>query len=258
MRRVVQQRQVLLGGTPLVELRPEAVVGQSEPCGREQVVAEGVVGEGSWLARQGIDHVPVMHRVLVPTHQPRQRVGELIGVPDLDAVGVEPGFHPLADQPTVHRVGAAVNVDQAPRIDAATHLPATVQTRLGQSLQRRDLFGEAFPPGVVAALHDPVQEARVLVTTGEVATATQQQRLIDGGLEVVVRRFGIAVLVRLSSIDALSRQAVVIEEVAVAGLELACCRQVVDRRAEAVAAVPPGHTAEFPQRLLQAVGECLE
>jgi len=75
---------------------------------------------------------------------------------------------------------------------------------------------------------------------------------------VVVRRFGVPVLVRLSSIDPLSRQTVVIQQVAVAGLELACRREVVHRRAEAVTAVPPGHAPEFPQRLLHAVGERLE
>jgi hypothetical protein len=196
-----------------------------------------------------------MHRVLVPTHQPRQRVGELVGVPDLDAVSVEPGFHPFADQAAVYRVGAAVNVDQAPRIDPAPHLPATVQTCRGQGLQSRDLLGEAIPPCVVATLHDPVQEARVLFAAGEVPATTQQQRLIDGGLEVVVRRFGIAVLVRLSSVDPLSRQTVVIQQIAVTGLELPRRREVVHRGAEAVAAVPAGHTSEFPQRLLHAVGE---
>ncbi len=187
MCRVLQQRQILLGGTAFVELSSEAVVGQSEACGREQVVAVSVVGEGSRLPHQRIDHVPVMHRVLVPTHQPRQRVGELVGVPDLDAVGVEPGFHPFADQAAVYRVGTAVNVDQAPRIDPAPHLATTVQTCLGQRRERRDLLGEAITPGLVATLHDRVQETRVLLAAGEVPAAPQQQRLIDGGLEVVVR-----------------------------------------------------------------------
>lgn len=151
-----------------------------------------------------------------------------------------------------------MNVDQAPRIDAATHLPATVQTRLRQGFQSRDLLGKAIPPCVVANRHDPVQEARVLSAAGEVAATTQQQRLIDGGLEVVVRRLGIAVLVRLPGVDPLSRQAVVIQQVAVAGLELPRRREVVHCRAETVAAVPPGHTSEFPQRRLHAVGKRLE
>jgi hypothetical protein len=128
---VVQQRQVFPGLTAFVEPLAEAVVGQAEACGREQVVAVGVVRERARLPHQRINDVAIMHRVLVPTDQPRQRVGTLVRVPDLDAVGVESGFHPLADQPAVHRVGAAVKVDQAPGIDTATHLPTTGQALVG-------------------------------------------------------------------------------------------------------------------------------
>jgi hypothetical protein len=99
---MVQQRQVFLGLPAFVELLPEAVVGQAEAGGREEVLAIGIVGEGSRLSHQRIDHVPVMHRVLVPADQSRQRVGEHVRVPDLDAVGVEPGFHPFPNQPAMH------------------------------------------------------------------------------------------------------------------------------------------------------------
>jgi hypothetical protein len=127
-----------------------------------------------------------MHRVLVPAGQSRQRVDEHVRVPDLDAVGVEPGFHTLADQPAMHRVGTAVNVDQASRIDAARHFQTTGQTDVGQVLQRRDLFGEAVAPTLIAAFHNLLEEVRVLLAAGKVPAATHQERLIDGGLEVVV------------------------------------------------------------------------
>lgn len=230
----MQQRQVFLGLAAFVELLPETVVGQAEACGREEVLAIGIAGEGSGLSHQRIDHVPVMHRVLVPADQPRQRVGEHVRVPDLDAVGIEPGFHPFPDQPAMHRVGAAVDVDQASRIDAARHLQTTGQTDVGQVLQRRDLFGEAITPTLIAAIHDLVQEACVLLAAGEVPAATHQKRLIDGGFEVVVRRFGIAVLVRLSDVDPLTGQTVVSQQIAVACLELPRLREIVHRRAEAV------------------------
>lgn len=255
---MVQEREVFLGLPAFVETLAEAVVGQTEPRGREQVVAVGVAREGTWLTHQRIDHVPVMHRVLVPTHQPRQRVGEFVRVPDLDAVGVEPGFHPLANQSAVDRVGAAVNVDQAPRIDAATHLEATGQSLVGQGRECRDLLGEAVTPSIVANLHDPLQETHVLLAAGEVPTPPQQQRLIDGRFEVVVRRFGIAVLVRLPNIDPLSLHTVVSQKIAVASLELPRRRQVVHSRSETVAAVPPWRAPEFPHRVLEPIGECLE
>jgi hypothetical protein len=255
---VTQQRQVFLGLLTRVELLAKTVVGQTEAGGREEVLAIRVVGEGSGLTHQRIDHVPVMHRVLVPTDESRQRVGQHVRVPDLDAVGVEPGLHPLTDQPAMHRVGTAVNVDQASRIDAARHLQTTGQTHVGQVLQRRDLFGEAITPTLIATLHNLLEELGVLLAAGEVPAATHQECLVDGGFEMVVRRFRIAILVRLPDVDPLTGQTVVIQQIAIARLEFPRLREIVHRRAEAVAAMPPRHAAEFPQGVLQAFGECLK
>ena len=254
----MQQRQVFLGLTAFVELFPEPVVGQAEPRGREQVVPVRVVRERPRLPHQRVDHVSVMHRVLVPTDQSRHRVGKFVRVPDLHAVGEEPGFHPLADQSAVHRVGAAVNVNEASRVDAATHLEATRQTHVGQTPQRGDLFGEAISPRIVASLHHVPEELTVLFAVGELPTPPQEQRLIDGGFEVAVRRLDVAVLVGLSGVDPLAGQTVVGQQVAVSGLEFSRRRVVVHRRGEAVAAVPSRHAAECVHGVLQPVGESLE
>lgn len=255
---MAQQRQVFLDLTAFVEVFPEAVVGQAEPRGREQIVAVGVVRERSRLPHQRVDHVPVMHRVLVSTDQPRQRVNEFVRVPDLHAVGMKPSFHPLTNQSAMHRVGAAVNVDHASRIDATTHLEATRQTHSGQFPQRRDLFGEAISPRFVATFHHILEELTVLFAAGELSTATQEQRLIDGGFEVVVRRLGVAVLVGLSGIDPLASQTVVSQQIAVSGLEFPRRRVIVHRCGETVAAMPSRHATEFVQGVLQSIGECLE
>ncbi len=254
----MQQRQVFLGRFAFVELFAEAVIRQAEPRGREQIIAVGVVRKRSRLPHQRVDHMPVMHRVLVPTDQPRQRVGEFVRVPDFHAVGEESSFHPLADQSAMHRVGAAVNVDQASRIDSARHLEATRQTHIGQIPQRRDLFGEAIPPRFVANLHHVLKELTVLFAAGELPTPTQEQRLIDGNFEVVVRRLGITVLVGLSGVDPLANQPVVRQQIAVSGLEFSRRRVVVHRCGEAVAAMPSRHAAECVQGVLQAIGKSLE
>jgi hypothetical protein len=255
MSRVVQQRQVFLGLPTLVEALSEAVVGQAESRRREEVVAVGVVRERSRLTHQRVDDVPVMHRVLVPPDQSRSRVGELVRVPDLDTVRVQPGLHPLADQTAVDRVNAAVDVNQGSGIHTATHLEATRLTLLGQLRQGRDLLGEAITPTPVANHHQLSEEVRVFLPAREVTAAAHKQRLINGGLEVPVRRFGIAVLVRLPCVDPLTRQTVVIQEIAVTRLILSRCRVVVHRRRETVAAVLPRHATEFPQCLLQPFRE---
>jgi len=202
--------------------------------------------------------MPVMHRVLVSTHQPRQRVGEFVRVPNLDAVGEESSFHPLADQSAMHRVGASVNVDEASRIDSARHLEATRQTHIGQIPQRRDLFGKAISPRFVAILHHVLKELTVLFAAGKFPTTPQEQCLIHGGFEVTVRRFHIAVLVGLSGIDPLANQTVVCQQIAVTGLELPRRRVVVHRCGETVAPMPSRHAAKCVQGVLQSIGECLE
>jgi hypothetical protein len=257
-RRAVQEGQVLLRLPSLVVPFAEAVVCQAEAGGREQVVAVRVPGERPRLADERVDHVPVVDRVPVPADQPRQRVHQRVGEPHLDAVGVQAGLHPLADQPAVHRVRAPADVDQAARIDPAPLHRPTGQPGVGQRLQRRHLLGQAVPPAVIPRGHQVAEERRVLVTAGELAAAAEQQRLIDARLEVAVGRLGVAVLVRLADVDPLAGQAVVIEQVAVAGLEFPRRRQVVDGRRQAVAAVLPRHPAEFPQGVLEAIGEGLE
>jgi hypothetical protein len=255
---VVQDLQVVLGPEPFVAAFAEPVVGQAEPRRREQVVAVGVMRERARLADQRIDDVAVVDRVPVAADQPRQRVNVPVRVPDLDAVGEQPGFDLLADEPAVDRIRVAVNVDQAAGIDPAGHLQTGRQPLLGQGSQDRQLFREAIRAAGVPRRHDLLQEGRVLRTAGELAAAAEQQRLIDGGLEVPVRRLRVAVLVRLSHVDPLARQSVVRQQVAVTGLEFPRRRQVVHGRAQAVAAMPPRHAAQVPQRVLQAIGQRLE
>jgi hypothetical protein len=119
---MAQDLQIILDAAPLVAAFAEAVVGQAEPRRREQIVAVGVVRERARLADQRVDDVPVVHRVPVATHQPRQRVDQLVRVPDLDPVGEQPRLDRFADQPAVHRIHVAMNVNQAARIDATRHL----------------------------------------------------------------------------------------------------------------------------------------
>jgi hypothetical protein len=119
---MVQDLQVVLGATAFIAGRAELVVGQAETRRREQIVAVRVIRERAGLADQRIDDVPIVHRVAIATHQPRQRIDLLVRVPNLDAVGEKPCFDLLAAEAAVHRIGVAVNVNQAAGVDAAGHL----------------------------------------------------------------------------------------------------------------------------------------
>lgn len=256
--RMVQDLQVVLGAAPFVAAGAEPVVGQAKTRRREQILAISVMRERAGFTHQRIDDVPIVNRRAVPADQARQRIDELIRVPDLDAVGEEPGFDLFTDEPTMHRIDVALKVNQAAGIDPAGHLQARRQPLLGQIPQRGHFLGETILPARVARRHGLPQEGYILLAAGELAAAAEQQRLIDGGLEVSVRRLRIAVLVRLPRVDPLTRHAVVRQQIAVTGLELAGRREVVDGGAQTVATVPPRHAAQFPQRILQTVGQGLK
>jgi hypothetical protein len=250
---MVKDLQVVLGAEPFVAAFAESIERQAEPRRREQVVAIGVIRERPRLADQRVDDVPVVHRRALPADQSGEGVDVFVRVPDLDPVGEQPGLDPLADQPAVHRVGVAVNVNQTAGIDPASDLQARRQPGLGQPFERRDFLGEPVRPTGVADGHDLPQERPILVPAGEVAAAAKPQRLVDGRFEVPVRRFRVAVLVRLSGVGPLACHAVMGQQIAVPGLELPRRRQVVHRRTQGVAAVPPRHPAQLPERVLQPV-----
>ena len=202
--------------------------------------------------------MPVLHRVFVSADQTRQRVGEPIRVPQLDTIGVETSLDRLADQPTVNRVRVAVDVDQAARIDPTPQAQTAIDPRGRQRAQRRQLLVEAVPATGVACGDQILKERDVLLTAREVATAPHQERLVECGLEVPVGRLVVAVLVGLTHVDPLSGQTVVFKQVPVACVELALGREVVDGRRQTVRAMTNGHAAEFPQGVLDAIGEGFE
>lgn len=96
-----------------------------------------------------------------------------------------------------------------------------------------------------------MQKFVVFLARGEVAPAAQTQFLVKGRLEVVMRRFGVAVFVGLARIGLLALYLVVIEQSLVTLAELLPIAEIVDRRRKAVAAHPFRHAAELVKCVLQ-------
>jgi len=92
----VQDLQILLGRT-LRLLRQQPVIGQPEAARWEQVVAVAVVGEGARLAHQPVDDVPVLDAMLAAAAQTRQAFHLLLGVPNVEVVGMDADLDPFAD-----------------------------------------------------------------------------------------------------------------------------------------------------------------
>jgi hypothetical protein len=103
-----------------------------------------------------------------------------------------------------------------------------------------------------------LHELHILIATLEVATATQQECLINHVLKVTVGRFNVTVLVGTTSIRPLRFHFVVLHQRAVSRRQLLFGSVIVDRCAEAVGAMDLGHTAELPKRFLDTFAECFE
>ena len=185
--RMLQYLQVGAAGDIRRVLVPQPVVSHPKAAVGEQILAITVVLKGAWLTHQLVDDVPIVDRVLVASHQPRQGVDQGSRVPDLQAVGMQQGFDFPADQTAVDRIGVAVNVDQAPRVHACRNSQATILPLRRQRPERRQLLGMPISPSRITRGDQLLQKFQVLLAAAEISAATQQQGLVHRGLEVPVR-----------------------------------------------------------------------
>ena len=153
--------------------------------------------------------MPVIDTLLATTTQPRHLVSQFLGIPHLNHLGVQAGFHPLADQPTGHRVDVPLHFDNAARFHTHPQPLARLQAMTRQRSQQRHFLRQmAGSSGVLLSEHLP-QERQVAVPAAEVPAATHHQRLVHGPLELVVALLDVTVLVALAGLDGLTLQTVV-------------------------------------------------
>lgn len=237
----------------------QLIVGHAKVAGREQVLVILVVLERAGLADQRVDYVTVIDRVLAAARQTRHPLHKDLSVPDFEVVGVDRDIHPIVDQPAGHRIRVALDLNRAAGADLDAANPPAVIELAGRQRAEAGLFlAELVGPRGVPLVRQSAEECFIVVAVGEVAAAAQQERLIDDGLQVTVRRLDVAVLMRLAGVGPLRLDLVVGHQVAVACAKLAIFREVVHRRAEAVATVPSRHAAQSPQRFLESSAERLE
>ncbi len=166
--RQVQDVHILLDRT-LRLLLGQTVVGQAEAARREQLVAVAVAGERPGLAHQPVDDVPVSDPVLAPATQARQVLDQVLGVPDLDVVGVQPGLHPFPDQPAGHRIGVAADVDGAAAIHPHREALAGVEALPRQRPQPGQFLDQPRLSAAVTLREQLPQEGLIRRPADEVA-----------------------------------------------------------------------------------------
>jgi hypothetical protein len=255
--RQVQDLQIFLGRT-LRLLRQQPVVGQPEAARREQVVVVAVVGESARLAHQPVDDVPVFDAMLAAATQTRQAFHLLLAVPDVEVVGVDADLDPFADQTAGHRVGVAADVDRAAAIHTDPHALAGVEALRRQRSQHGQLFLESLDPPLVALGEQLTHQHFVVAAAGEVAAATQPQRLVQGTLELAMALLHVAVLVRPGRVDGLALQAVVLQQALIALLKRVPLTAGRHGGGQRIGAVHLRHAAQFHQGVLQPGAEALE
>ncbi len=196
--------------------------------------------------------------MLAPASESRQGV-ELPGpVPDLECFGPDMNIDPLADQPAGQRVGVAADVDRAARIDPRFEPSGHLQSARRQGQQHGHLFSETLLSVGIATGHELLEEQLIVASAGEIAAASEHQGLVDGLLEAVMTLLDVAILVGLSRLDRLAFELVMREQSLVAASEHLGLGVAVDRGGQAIGAVSPGDSSQFPQGVLQALAEALE
>ena len=252
-----EDRQVILdhaGGPPALQ----QVVGHPEPAGGEHRVAVAVLLERPGLAHQPVDDVAVLDAMSAPAPEPRQGV-ELPGpVPDVEGLGPDVDIDLFADQTTRQRVGVAADVDRAPGIDPGLEPSRHLQPASRQRRQHGLFFMETLPSIGIASGHELLEEDLIVASTGEIAAAPQHQGLINGLFETMMTLFDVAIFVGLSGLDRLAFEPVMREQSLVAASEHFGFGVAVDRGGQAIGAVSPRNSPQFPQGVLQALAEALE
>jgi hypothetical protein len=196
--------------------------------------------------------------MLAPPPESRQGV-ELPGpVPDVESFGPDVNIDLLADQTAGQRICVAADVDRAPGIDPGLEPASHLQPTIRQGRQHGHFFTKTLLSSGIAAGHELLEEQLIVASAGEIAAASEHQGLVDGLLEAVMTLLDVTILVGLPRPDRLAFEPVMFEQSLISPSEHLGFRIVVDRGRQAIGAVSPGDSSQFPQGVLQALAEALE
>jgi hypothetical protein len=237
----------------------QGVVGHAEAAAGKQIRLVAIVGEGPRLADQPVDDVPVVDAMFATPTQSQQFLDPLLGIPNLNTLGVLACLDPFADQPTGDRVNVALHPDGAARVHPHLQPLARFQTPWRQRSQQSCLFGKTVPATGVDLLEKLSQEGFVAGPAVEIPAATQHQSLIEGRLETIVSLLHVAVLIALACLDGLGLQPVMLHQSLVTLLEgFGAFDSWLDGGGESVRAVQFGHAAQEPQGVLHPFTEAFQ
>ncbi len=239
-------------------LGDQRVVSDTKHARRKQLLAITVLGKRSRLTYEPVDDVPVVDLLLIAAAQPRHTLDELLGVPHLQVLRVQPYLDLLADQSARHHVAVPLHTNQAALVHPTLQTLTRFQPPRGQGTQHRQFFREPLTPAGVELVQKHAQKTRVRAAAEEILAAPQHQRLGHGFLKTPVPLLDVAVLVGVSGLNLLPHESVMLQQSLITLPELLALRGVVHGQAHAIGPVPRRHTAQLPQRILQTFAQALE
>jgi len=245
----MENRQVVLdhaAGPPVLQ----EVVGHPEPAGGEHRIAVAILLERARLFDQPVDDVAVLDAMLASASESRQGVQLPGPMPDVESFGPDVNIHLFADQTTRQRVRVAADMDRAPRIDSGLEPSRHLQATNRQRRQHGHFFEKSLLSVGIASGHELFEKRLVVASAGEIAAAPEHQGLVDGLLETMVTLLDVAILVGLSWLDRLTFEAIMGEQSLVSASEQLGFGIAVDRGGQAIGAVSPGDSSQFPQGVL--------
>ena len=196
--------------------------------------------------------------MLAPASESRQGVQLPGPVPDVERFGPHVNIDLFADQTARQRVGVAADVDRAPGIDPGLEPSRHLQPANRQRREHGPFFMETLLSVGIASGHELLEERLIVASAGEIAAAPQHQGLVDGLLEAVVALLDVAILVGLPRLDRLTFEAIMREQSLISPGEHLGFGVAIDRGGQAIGAVSPGDSSQFPQGVLQPFAEALE
>jgi hypothetical protein len=252
-----KDRQVILDHAAR-SLVLQHVVGHPEPAGGEHRIAVAVLLKRPGLADQPVDDVAVLDAMLTSASESRQSVQLPGPMPDVESFGPNVNIHLFADQSAGQRVGVAADMDRAPGIDPGLEPASHLQPANRQRRQDGHFLAKTLLSIGIASGHELLEKALVVATAGEIAASTHHQSLVNGLLETMMTLLDITILVGLSRLDRLTFELIMREQCLVSPSEHFRVGIVIDRGGQAIGAVPPRNSSQFPQGVLQPFAEALE
>ena len=208
-----QDAKVGAVGARYIGVGLEMPVEPLEHRGGKECGAVRVVGKGAGLARELLDQVTPVDRLIVASGACGATDDSAV-VKQFDALQPYAAGEALADGRVRHRIVMAVNGDQAAGAHRSIQLHKVRQTTTGKGVQEPLLLLPCFHACGVAAVQHAVQELHVLTLGLEVPAAAKTEGDVQLQNEMAVCRFDRAVFVGLADVDRARLQPVVIEQAA--------------------------------------------